>query len=339
MSGRLAAPAAVPLQLVRGSEPEAGRAAPLLSVVVCAYGHAAYIEECLETIDRAAAADIELLVIDDGSPDDTLRRCVEFPFRNGRAFRVYTKANQGLVHSLRSGLALARGRYVAFIASDDCYTELGLDAVLSRLGDAQPPIDALLCQAVFLSQRDGESVYGPTVQALFDRSAVDRLAAVCTEFPKPMLLQSTVFGTAFLRSLAPWCDGLELDDWPTFIRLFIAEAERGAVVRYAPDVVLCRYRVHEGGIHNRLDRQLRVTEQVARSLVPTRYRRTCLANVRIDIGLIHLYEGRWAPGLLLCLSGLLTWPNWSVVRRVSLRAGQFVLKRWRRVAKAQEEVA
>ena len=329
--------ASAPLQLVRNIDPDARRpASPLLSIVVCAYRHEGFIDECLESIDAASTCDFELLVIDDGSPDDTLKRCTQFPFRGSHAIRVYTKPNQGLVHSLRAGLELARGRFVAFIASDDSYAPRNLDALVTGYLGSRSSCDALMCQAVFVGgQRNGERVYGAAMEALFERRGIDRMRTVCTEFPKPMLLQSTVFRTEFLRGLNPWCDGLELDDWPTFIRVFSAEAEGRAVVRYAPDLVLCRYRVHEEGIHNRLDRQLRVTEQVAESLVPARHRRTCLANVRIDIGLIHLYEGRWSKGMLLCLRGLLTWPSWSVISRVSARAGRFFSERRRLAGEAR----
>ena len=117
-----AEPAAVPptLQLVRENRPAGAGAPPLITVVVCAYRHAAYIDECLASVDATAPGiAIELIVIDDGSPDDTLARCLAFAFRTDLRLRIYTKPNQGLVHSLQCGLALAEGRYFAVMASAD----------------------------------------------------------------------------------------------------------------------------------------------------------------------------------------------------------------------------
>ena len=124
--------AAVPptLQLVRENRPADAGAPPLITVVVCAYRHAAYIDECLASVDATApGVAIELIVIDDGSPDDTLARCQAFAFRTDLRLRIYTKPNQGLVHSLQCGLALAEGRYFAVMASDDSYVPGGLEKV------------------------------------------------------------------------------------------------------------------------------------------------------------------------------------------------------------------
>lgn len=310
------------MQLIRCSGTASAPTEPLLSIVVCAYNHAAFIDECLGSINAANSQDTELIVIDDGSPDETLRRCMDYPFDPDFSVRICAKPNQGLVHSLLTGLGLARGRYVAFIGSDDSYAQEGLDRARADLRRAELPVDALLCQADFVGHLDGP-VYGPVLQALFSRTAEERLIAICTEFPKPMLLQATIFRTEFLRSLNPWSDGLELDDWPTFIRVFTAAVEQGAVVRYVPGLSLCRYRIHAGGISKQLQRQLRVTEQVAKSLVPARYRNLCLANLRVDIGLSYLRERQWIIGAAICVHGLVTCPRWKVIRRLLASARNF----------------
>jgi len=128
--------------------------------------------------------------------------------------------------------------------------------------------------------------------------------------------------------LKPWTDNLELDDWPTFIRIFVAEAQHAAIVRYMPELKLCKYRVHTEGMHTDLDRQLRITSQVATEFVPLKYRSICLANARIENGLIYLYQGRWGKGLILCLQGFLTNPSLPIVTRVLKRAWRFVNSRF-----------
>lgn len=314
------------LQLVRENRPAAVHTQPLVSVVVCAYRHAAYIEECLASIDATSPAlSIELIIIDDGSPDDTLARCVTFNFRPDLPLRIYTKTNHGLVHSLRCALELSRGSYLALMASDDMYVSGGLERVEEILSAAEPRIDALLCQAQYILEdgREASLVYGPTQEKFFAGSAERRLEAVCVEFPKPLLLQASVLDIKLLLRVGAWGDGFMLDDWPTFIRIFTAEAEGSAIVRYEPDILLCKYRQHSSGLHNQLEPMLRFTESIAREMVPARFSETCLANVRIDIGLSHVYQGNHARGLWLCILGLLTSPTVRVAGRL-----------WRRVAGA-----
>lgn len=318
------------LQLVHEQLAGPPDARPLLSIVVCAYRHAQYIDACLASIDSSKSGEIELVVIDDGSPDDTLRRCIDFPFRKELPVRIYTKPNQGLTHSLRVGLGLARGRFMAIMASDDLYAQGGIDTVLQTIVSMDPEPDAVLCQATFLgTQADGRAVYGQAMQEFFDGTPQERVRSICTVFPKPMLLQATVFKTDFLRGLKPWSDGLDLDDWPAFIHLFLAEAGQGATVCYLPSLRLCKYRLHEGGMHNNFDRQLRITEQVAQQLVPQAWRADSLANLRLDWGILHVREGRWRQGLALCLSGLRASASWPVVERLLMRVRKPLVSRAR----------
>lgn len=313
-------------QLVKGTEPVYGASKPFLSIVVCAYRHSDYIEECLASINATEIHSFELVIIDDGSPDDTLRKCIDFPFSPNIDIRIYTKPNRGLVDSLRCGLALASGIYVAFMASDDCYTPGGLEAAMICL-QKDKSIDALLCQAQMFGS-DERLVYGPSMDVFFKKTSFERLDQIWSEAPAPMLLQATVFKTDFLHYLKPWSNDLELDDWPTFIRLFAAEAQHGAVIEYKSTFILSKYRIHAEGIHANLDRQLRITEQVAREFVPLKYRGICLANVRIDIGLGHCRDGRWFAGLLICGRGLFASPSMHTVMRVFKRVLRFLANRF-----------
>lgn len=297
---------------------------PLLSIVVCAYQHAQYIDACLDSIDSSKSSEIELVVIDDGSPDNTLKHCIDFPFRKNLSVRVYSKSNQGLVNSLRVGLGLVRGRFMAIMASDDLYESGGIDVVLKTILSMDSEPDAVLCQATFLGTQatlaDGQAVYGEAMQEFFNSTPQERVKSICTVYPKPMLLQATVFKTNFLRDLKPWNDGLELDDWPTFIRLFLAEAKQSATVHYLPSLRLCKYRLHEGGMHNNFDRQFRIIEQVAQQLVPQAYRADSLANLWLDVGIVYVRKGRWRQGLTLCWRGLMASTSWSVIKRQLIRA-------------------
>lgn len=300
---------------------ESSDPSPLISVVVCSYCHAAFIRQCLESINPAPDISIEVIVIDDGSRDDTLQICRSYDFRPGTAFRVFQKSNRGLVDSLRAGLAMARGRFVMFIASDDYYDPQGLCQVAGLLSKPDTDIDVLICQSTYTGgAQDGTDVYGKQTVDFFSATPAKRAEIMCTEYPAPMLLQSTVFRVDFLRRNHCWDAGLRLDDWPTFIRVFLAEHQQGARVRFMPGLRLSFYRVHTAGLHNDRAKMLRLTEEVALNFVPSAYRARCLANVRIDRALVDLYEGRWAAGLLLFAKGLLTYPSWSVASRVVARA-------------------
>lgn len=299
---------------------------PFLTIILCAYKHEDYIDQCLEGIDGIKFESLELVIIDDGSPDDTLRKCLNFKFKRELAVRIYSKPNQGLVHSLNCGLDFARGQYITFMGSDDYYLDKGIDSAIEVISASDKTIDALLCQARNVGKVEG-FVYNEDMQSLFNASPMRRLETVWSSPPRPMLIQATIFRADFLRGLNPWSDGLELDDWPTFIRVFAAETYFSAVVRYQSDLMLCAYRLHAGGIHTRIDRHQRVVEQAVHALVPEQYQKICLADIKIETGAALLSRRQYGKGLKILLAGIWLNPSLKNVRNVLFRAKRIVAKK------------
>lgn len=299
----------------------------LLTIVVGAYRHADFIGECLASIDAIAAPDIELIVIDDGSPDDTLRVCREHVFSPQLPLRLYTKRNAGLTDSLRRGLALARGEHVAFIGSDDAYLPAGLAEVLSSLRTGIWRGDATVCQGIMFDDVEESLIYKQDALDLFKQPPEEIYRRLCLYLFYVLLLQTTIFRTAFLREIDPWGRKRTLDDWPTFILVLEAAAKGHASVRYEPDLLLSRYRQHESGVSRRLTHMLSIAEQSALEVVPPKWRRPALANIRIQFGLTHLYQRNVGVGLLLCIRGLLTCPTPVVIAQVVRRGARFIRKR------------
>ena len=94
----------------------------LISVIVPAYNHEKYIEECIRSIMAQTYQNIELLVIDDGSKDGTFEILKALkPECEKRFVRVVfeTQENQGTRVTLNRLIDLAQGQYLYTIASDD----------------------------------------------------------------------------------------------------------------------------------------------------------------------------------------------------------------------------
>ena len=91
---------------------------PLISVVVPAYNVAEYLEECMESLLGQTYRQLEILLVDDGSTDDTGRLCENYAEADSRV-KVIHKENGGLSDARNAGLLQATGEYIAFTDPDD----------------------------------------------------------------------------------------------------------------------------------------------------------------------------------------------------------------------------
>lgn len=90
----------------------------LVSIIVPIYNSEKYLSECIESILNAQYKHIELLLIDDGSTDDSINICHQYANRDNRV-RVFSKGNGGVSSARNLGLEYATGDWIAFIDSDD----------------------------------------------------------------------------------------------------------------------------------------------------------------------------------------------------------------------------
>lgn len=91
---------------------------PRVSVLVSCYNAADYLQEAVESILTQTYSDYELLLINDGSTDDTLRIIEEYAQQDSRV-SVLDKENTGLADSLNAGLKIAKGEWIARLDVDD----------------------------------------------------------------------------------------------------------------------------------------------------------------------------------------------------------------------------
>ena len=95
---------------------------PRVSILISAYKHERYVEACVRSVLAQTYPNIELIVLDDGSPDGTaavLQRLQDEAKNTARPFTFITKKNSGLSDTLNQALALATGKYICQFGSDD----------------------------------------------------------------------------------------------------------------------------------------------------------------------------------------------------------------------------
>ena len=91
-----------------------------ISVVIPSYNHARFIVDAIESVINQSYRHWELILVDDGSTDST-REILDQRYRGHQQIRLVYQANHGAHHALNQGIALAKGRYVSILNSDDVY--------------------------------------------------------------------------------------------------------------------------------------------------------------------------------------------------------------------------
>lgn len=91
---------------------------PLISVIIPIYNVEKYLERCLHSIRNQTLCELEIILVDDESPDNCPSMCDEYAEQDER-IKVIHKKNGGLGYARNSGIEIATGKYVAFIDSDD----------------------------------------------------------------------------------------------------------------------------------------------------------------------------------------------------------------------------
>ena len=109
-----------------------------LTITVPAYNVGRYVEQCLQSLARQTYQDMEIIVVNDGSTDNTGELC-DYVAKYDDRFRIIHQRNAGLVNARKTALSHARGRYLGCVDGDDyvdsTYCETLIDTALRDASD------------------------------------------------------------------------------------------------------------------------------------------------------------------------------------------------------------
>jgi len=106
-----------------------------LTIIIPVYRVEATLDHCVESVLRQAVTDMEVILVDDGSPDSCPQKCDQWADRDNR-IQVIHKENGGLSDARNAGIDIAQGDYLTFVDSDDWLEENTLAPLLDMMGDA-----------------------------------------------------------------------------------------------------------------------------------------------------------------------------------------------------------
>lgn len=121
----------------------------LISIIIPVYKVEKYLEKCIQSVINQTYENLQIILVDDGSPDNCGKICDEYAKKDHR-IEVIHKSNGGLSDARNKGLEIAKGEYIGFVDSDD-YIEADMYEVLYNLLK-QYNADVSICNFYTVSQ-------------------------------------------------------------------------------------------------------------------------------------------------------------------------------------------
>jgi glycosyltransferase involved in cell wall biosynthesis len=209
---------------------------PLISVVIPAFNAGAFIEATLDSVLGQTYARREVIVVDDGSTDDTAGRVARY----GPAVRCLRQVNAGPCAARNAGVAAAAGEYLAFLDADDVWLPEAL-ATQHAIAAAHPASGLVACDGIAV---DGDRViterllWGP----LATRLAVEPGGVLTSHLYREMVAQCPIttpgqalIPRAVMEHVGPMRTERHSGDWEYYLRIaarYPITVHRHRLVRY-----------------------------------------------------------------------------------------------------------
>ena len=107
----------------------------LISVIVPVYNASRYLRRCVESIINQTYQQLEIILIDDGSTDESSSICYEYANKDKRVTVIH-KENGGVSSARNMGMDKAKGHYLTFVDSDDCIHPRFCELMLNCIGQS-----------------------------------------------------------------------------------------------------------------------------------------------------------------------------------------------------------
>lgn len=215
---------------------------PLVSIVIPCYNHEKYVQACIKSVIDQDYENIELIIIDDGSKDESVIKIQELVPECKKRFRRFEfkkRQNKGLCATLNEAIAWCKGEFYSAIASDDMMLPIKTNLQVQYL-QRHPE-----CDAVF----SGMYVVDDNGEVLKRKEGFNGLVSFKDIF---LMKRSLAAPTQMIRlnkltSAGPYPEGLYIEDWYMWLRISYA----GSVIS-SLNTPLVYYRRHESNMSGRV---------------------------------------------------------------------------------------
>lgn len=140
----------------------------LVSVIVPVYKVEQYLDRCINSLVNQSYSHIEIILVDDGSPDSCYQICEDWAQRDPR-IKVVHKMNGGLSDARNRGLEIARGSYICFVDSDDYVAKKYIEVLYNLICNYHTEMSAVSHKEFFsVKQEKDDNIINEELTTVFE---------------------------------------------------------------------------------------------------------------------------------------------------------------------------
>jgi len=192
---------------------------PLITVIIPVYNVSKYLKQCLDSIINQTYKNLEIILVNDGSTDNSLAICEDYQQLDSRII-VVTQVNKGLAGARNTGIEKATGMYLMFVDSDDWMELNAIETAFSYMNEVD-----LVCFSFFkeypttqIARKFGlngkynasfiqRKITGPIKEELSDPSHLETLVTAWGKIYKTKIIKENNIKAKNLSEIGAWEDG------------------------------------------------------------------------------------------------------------------------------------
>ena len=217
----------------------------MISVIMPAYNSEKYVEDAINSVQKQTFQDWELILIDDGSTDGTADIVKKMQVTDNRIVYIYQQ-NKRLGAARNTGFRAAKGDWIAFLDSDDLWTDDKLEKQL-EISKQHPEVDVIFTDGyIFFSHEPEKLLPYPTIAGKFQPNEMYKLEFSANHIPVlSVMAKKELINNIGFQEERNFFGGCE--DWDFWLRM----AQAGAVFYGMPEK-LFYYRRHESNMSSNI---------------------------------------------------------------------------------------
>jgi len=210
----------------------------LVTVIIPAYNHEKYIVGCIESIINEDYANIELIILNDGSKDKTADKILEYEEKCKKRFIDFIfidKKNEGLSKTLNKGIELSKGKYICCIASDDMMMSGRIKKQVKFMEERESVISCGNAFVIKNNKKTDISVIDDELKKNYFTGSQFHNLIVNYFISSPTVMMKK----CLIDEMGSYDERFKIEDWPYYVK--VAQKHHIDFI----DDYLCYYRIHD----------------------------------------------------------------------------------------------